>query len=183
MKIALIGYRATGKTTVGRTLSDILKVPYWDTDFMIQRNMGMTIKEMVEEKGWDYFRSKEKEVIRFLTQKGDCVIATGGGIVLDQENMDLLKRTSLFIWLHAPAKDIVERLRKDVDNAAARPPFSGADLEQETADTLQRRIPLYRHAADFTVETVGKSPIQIAEEIYQYLLKSGNLDKIKKIES
>jgi shikimate kinase len=182
MKIALIGYRATGKTTVGGTLSDILKIPYWDTDFMIQRNMGMSITEMVKEKGWDYFRAKEKEVIRFLAQKGDCVIATGGGMVLDQENVDLLKQTSLFIWLHSPAKDIVERLRNDVGNAAARPPFSGASLEQETADTLEQRIPLYQRAADYTVETAGKRPIQITEEIYQYLLKSGNLDKIEKIE-
>ncbi|HON58355.1 MAG TPA: shikimate kinase [Smithella sp.] len=180
MKIVLIGYRATGKTTAGRILSDILKVPYWDTDFMIQRNMGMSIKDMVETKGWEYFRAKEKEVIRFLAKKGDCVIAGGGGMVLDRENVDLLKQTGLFIWLNSPAKDIVERLKNDVGNAAARPPFSGADLEQETAEMLQQRVPLYQRVADYTVDTAGKSAIQIVEEIYQYLLKSGNLDKIEK---
>ena len=63
MKVVLIGYRATGKSTVGRILADKLKINFWDTDAMVEKNMEMPIKEIVALHGWDYFRAKEKEII------------------------------------------------------------------------------------------------------------------------
>jgi len=146
---------------------------------MIQKNMGMTVGEIVRDKGWDDFREKEKQVVKFLSKKGDCVIATGGGFVIDDENVDLLRRTSLLIWLNSPLQDIVERLKNDPKSVTLRPPLTGNNLEQEIADTLQARIPLYQRAADHTVNTAGKSAVQIADEIYQCLLKPGFFDKIK----
>jgi shikimate kinase len=187
MNVVLIGYRATGKSTVGRILSAKLKIAFWDTDAIVEKNMGMPIKEIVALHGWDFFRAKERETIEYLTQKEDGIIATGGGVVLFRENVkllkqnvDLLKQTGVIIWLNAPLQDIIDRLKKDAQNGAIRPQFTSGNIIQETIDIMRKRIPLYESAADHTVDTAGKSAELVAEEIYQYLRKSGNLDKINK---
>lgn len=190
MKIILIGYRATGKSTVGRILADKLKIAFWDTDAMVEKTLGMPIKEIVAIHGWDFFRAKEKETIRFLTQKEDCVIATGGGVVLFRENIDLLKenvgilkQSGVIIWLNAPLQDVIERLKEDAQKEATRPQFTPGNIVQETIDTMRKRFPLYESVADYTVDTLDKTPHRICEEIYDYLLKSGILDKINKSEN
>ena len=91
MKVVLIGYRATGKSTVGRILSAKLKIAFWDTDLMVEKSMAMPVKEIVALHGWDFFRAKEKETIKYLTQKEAWVIATGGGVVLDQRKCGFVK--------------------------------------------------------------------------------------------
>jgi shikimate kinase len=90
-----------------------------------------------------------------------------------------LKQTGLIIWLNAPEHDIIDRLKRDACNKAIRPQFTSGNIDQETADMMKLRLPLYETAADYIVDTLGKSATQVAEKIYQYLRKSGNLDKIK----
>ncbi|MBE3116131.1 shikimate kinase [Candidatus Bathyarchaeota archaeon] len=180
MKVILIGYRATGKSTVGKLVSAKLKIPFIDTDLIVENNMVMTIKEIVALHGWDFFRTKEKEAVLTLAQVGACVIATGGGVVLAKENMVLLKQAGVIVWLNAPLHDIISRLSKDAQGAAIRPQFTDWNIVQETIDTMKQRIPLYEKAADHTVDTADKSAADVATEIYQYLLKSGNLAKIDK---
>lgn len=185
MKIVLIGYRATGKSTVGRILAEKMKIPFWDTDMMVEKILGMPIKEIVALHGWDFFRAKERETIELLTKKEDCVIATGGGVVLFRENVDLLKQnvdilkqSSVIIWLNAPLEDIIERLKRDAQKDATRPQFTPGNIVQETIDTMRERFPLYESAADHIVDTLDKDAPQVAREIYQYLRKKGNLDRI-----
>ncbi|MDI6741734.1 MAG: shikimate kinase [Smithella sp.] len=185
MRVVLIGYRATGKSTVGRILARMLQVPFWDTDKMVEKNVGMPIKEIVALHGWEYFRAKERETIKFLMTKEGCVIATGGGVVLFRENVDLLKnnvdllkQSSVVVWLNAPLQDIIERLKSDAQRDAMRPQFTSGDIVQETIDTMRQRLPLYESAADHTVDTLDKDPQQVAEAIYQYLRKTEKLDKI-----
>lgn len=178
MKVILIGYRATGKSTVGKLLSAKLKIPFIDTDLIVENSMAMTITEIVALQGWDFFRTKEKEAVLTLAQVGACVIATGGGVVLAKENMVLLKQAGVIVWLNAPLHDIINRLSKDAQGAAIRPQFTDWNIVQETIDTMKQRIPLYEKAADHTVDTADKSAADVATEIYKYLLKSGNLAKI-----
>ena len=187
MRVVLIGYRASGKSIVGRILADKLKTAFWDTDAMVEKTLGMPIKEIVALHGWDYFREKERETIKFLTQKEGCVIATGGGVVLFRENIDLLKqnvallkKSCVIVWLNAPLEDIIDRLKHDARSEATRPQFTIGNIVQETIDTMRQRLPLYESAADYTVDTLHKNPEQVAEEIYQYLLKSKNFDNIVK---
>ncbi len=187
MKVVLIGYRATGKSTVGRLLAAQLKIPFWDTDAMVEKLIGMPIKEIVALHGWDYFREKEKETIKFLMQKEDCVIATGGGVVLFRENIDLLKQnvdllkqSGVMIWLNAPLEDIIERLKKDAQKGGTRPQFTTGNIVQETIDIMRQRLPLYEKAADYTIDTLNKNVEKVVEEIYQYLLKTKNLANINK---
>jgi shikimate kinase len=180
MKVILIGYRASGKSTTGMLLSLKLKIPFVDTDLLIEENSGMPVKEIVAQKGWDYFRSREKETIMKLQEKGASVIATGGGVVESGENVILLKQMGIVVWLNASLQDITDRLQEDAQTEAKRPQFTSGALIQETVDVLKRRMPLYEKAADFVIETKGKSIQQVADEIYQYLLETGRIAKINK---
>lgn len=169
MKVILVGYRATGKTTSGKLLAMLLKVPFYDTDAVVEKMTGSSVKKIIARHGWEYFRKKETQAIKLLSAKADCVIATGGGAVLDAENVKLIKQTGVVVWLNAPVKDMVDRLNEDARKNAARPQFTADDLEKETADIFAERLPVYKKTADFAVATAGKSAARVAEEIAAYL--------------
>ncbi len=180
MKVILVGYRACGKSTVGKLLAAKLKIPFRDSDLLVEESLGLSIKEIVAGYGWDYFRTREKEAIQQTALKGACVLATGGGAVLSEENVDLLKKMGVVIWLAAPLTDIIERLEADAEVQGTRPQFTADSLVEETTAVLQQRISLYEKAADYSQDTAGKSAPQVAENIYQHLLESGILAKINK---
>lgn len=171
MKIILIGYRATGKSTVGKLLADILKVPFYDTDQVIEEKLDLMVRDIIGKRGWDYFRQCETEALHFLKEKKNCIIATGGGIILKKENLDLLKEMGKVIWLNASLHDIVERLKADAKSEKIRPKFTNDSLVQETTSMLKERIPIYRKAADCKVDTAGKTATQVANEIYKLIKK------------
>jgi len=177
MKVIFIGYRAAGKTTVGKLLAVLLKVPFYDSDSVVEEIVDAPVKNIIAHHGWEFFREKETEAIQLLSGKDDCVIATGGGVILSAENVKLLKKIGVIVWLNAPIKDIINRLNEDAQNDAMRPQFTTDDLAQETVDIFTERLPLYKKAADFITDTAGKSAPQIAETIYHYLLESGMLEK------
>jgi shikimate kinase len=169
MKLVLIGYRCTGKTSVGKRLAERLGTPFYDTDGLIQSAAGKTIKELVDAEGWDAFRTRERAVIEKLPLSAGAVIAAGGGAIMDAENRKALKEKALCVWLTADVKTICERMRKDGVSNAQRPPLSGDGLEQETAKILEARRPLYQEMADCTIDTSGKEIDVIADEILNAL--------------
>jgi shikimate kinase len=171
MKIILIGYRCTGKTSVGKKLSERFQIPFYDTDELIQRHTGKTIKEIVEETGWDFFRKEEKAVIRGLPSLADTVIAAGGGAVMDAKNRKSLGRNGIFIWLTADVRTILERMKNDTAGGQQRPPLSNDGMEMETSKILEKRVPIYRQLADFTIDTSGKEIDAIAEEVCNFLVR------------
>jgi len=181
MKIILIGYRASGKSTVGAILSKKLKIPFVDSDQIIVEETGMPIKEFVARHGWEAFRAKETGVIASICSMNPCVVATGGGALLATGNRELLKKSGTLIYLKTPFCDIVERLRKDAHNEQTRPQFTGESLEEETVAVLKERIPVYESIADFTVDTDGKNVKTISDDIYQHLLNTGIVSEIKKL--
>ena len=99
MNIVLIGYRGTGKTAVGKALSRQLGWPFHDADIFLEKKMGRTISEMVAKNGWTFFRAREKETIRELSALQQSVIATGGGAVMDKDNVDCLANNGFFVLL------------------------------------------------------------------------------------
>ncbi|MDO9528033.1 MAG: shikimate kinase [Syntrophales bacterium] len=165
MNIILIGYRGTGKSTVGRKLADTLNIPFYDTDELIQKRTGRVIKEIVEEGGWGSFREEEKKIIRGLSSVRESVIATGGGAVMDEENLNVLRKKGVFIWLTADVRTIIERMEKDKISDEQRPSLSKDDLYKETANMLEMRMPVYRQLADFTVDTSEKDIDVVADEV------------------
>jgi shikimate kinase len=165
MKIVLIGYRCTGKTAVGKRIAERLGLPFYDTDELIQGQSGKTVREIVDEGGWDAFRAAEKAIVKQLPFLGDVVIAAGGGAVMDAENKEILRRTGICIWLIADERTIVERMQNDQASAAQRPPLSDDGLERETAEILEARRPIYQEVADCIVDTTGKGIDAVVDEV------------------
>ena len=172
MKLILIGYRCTGKTSVGKEVAARLGIPFYDTDELIQRDVGKTVKEIVDEKGWDAFRAAEKEIIRKLPSLGDAVIALGGGAVMEADNREVLHGSNGFcVWLTADLQTIVERMKNDRASTAQRPPLSDEGLERETAKILEIRRPVYQELADCIVDTTGKGIDAIVDEVCAVLAR------------
>jgi shikimate kinase len=165
MNIVLIGYRGTGKSAVGRLLADRLNLAFYDADELVENRGGQSIQEMVAAKGWEFFREREKDVIRELSGIDEAVIATGGGAVLDPENVRLLKQKGRLIWLDADAQTVIARMQADTNNEQRRPSLTGSEPADETFAVMAARAPFYREAADLCVDTSGKSLDEIVDEI------------------
>jgi shikimate kinase len=172
MHVILIGYRGTGKSAVGKRLAEKLKMPFYDTDELIERGVARSIREMVAEEGWPYFRKREGEIIRELAVLREGVVATGGGAVLDQGNCGILKEQGLLIWLTADVMTMVERIRDDVTSEGRRPSLLH-DTLRETEDALRQRLPIYRGLADLSIDTTGKSIDEIVETACRFLYETG----------
>ncbi|MBA4396463.1 MAG: shikimate kinase [Syntrophus sp. (in: bacteria)] len=166
MNIVLIGYRGTGKTAVGRLLADRLCLAFYDADELVEQRGGQTIREMVAAKGWEFFREREQDCIRELSGIDGAVIATGGGAVLDPENVRLLKRKGRLIWLVADVQTVIVRMQEDANNQQRRPSLTGSAPADETETVMAARAPFYREAADLRIDTSGKSLDEIVDVIY-----------------
>ncbi|PKN61732.1 MAG: shikimate kinase [Deltaproteobacteria bacterium HGW-Deltaproteobacteria-15] len=172
MNVILIGYRASGKTSVGRRVAELLGYPFHDTDEIVMKAAGKTIRDIVDEGGWPLFREMEKGAIASISGKDGCVVALGGGAVLDEENIKQVNENSLFIWLKADAETVVNRMRKDGNNGAQRPPLTGGGTWKEVAELLRSREEVYRKNANFIVDTAGRSIEESCKEIVRRLRKS-----------
>lgn len=170
MKIFLIGYRCTGKTTVGKAVAQRLGVQLYDLDDLISQRQGMSIQEMVSCFGWQHFRAIEREMLLELAQKDEnAVISCGGGAVL-HDVWDEIKKNAKVIWLTASVKTIVERMAADEKTAQYRPALSSCKtLEEEVKEVLSQRLPLYEKAASFVVSTENSSIDGIVEEVLRVL--------------
>lgn len=169
MNITLIGYRGTGKTSVGRALAKKLGRTFYDTDVYIEEKAGISISGMVARKGWSFFRTMEKEVVAELSAFNHCVIAAGGGAVLDPENVAHMKKSGPVVLLEAAAEVIFERMKGDERTEEQRPSLTGRDPYEEIEEVLEQRRPFYREAMDFSVETTSKTIEQVLQEIVDKL--------------
>jgi shikimate kinase len=169
VNIVLIGYRCTGKTSVGLALANRLRRPFCDADDYIEEKANRSITDMVAKEGWDFFRTKEKEAVRDLSSSDDHIIAAGGGVVLDAENVDNLKKNGVIVLLEATTQVILERMERDKKTDQQRPGLTGKGPYEEIEEVLELRMPLYRNAMDFSVDTTSKSLEQILDEIVQKL--------------
>jgi shikimate kinase len=169
--VVLAGYRCTGKSSVGRGLAARLRRPFYDTDDLVREWTGMSVRRIVAEQGWAFFRAVEKAVIADLASVRGAVVALGGGAVLDPENVAAMKGNGRVIWLVADARTIVARMGEDPVSASQRPSLRGTDRLKETVQVLAERTPVYRAAADFTVDTTGKTVDEIAAEIDGFLAR------------
>ena len=169
MNIVLIGYRGTGKTSVGIALAKRLGWDFCDTDDYIEGKVKKPISDMVATEGWAFFRAKEKEAIREVSSRKDCVVAAGGGVILDSENVKTLKKKGIVILLEATTHTILERMRRDEKTEQQRPSLTGKDPYEEIEEVLEFRRPIYQKAMDFSVDTTSKSIDQVLDEIVEKL--------------
>ena len=167
MNIVLIGYRCSGKSLVGKTLANDLGLELVDTDQVLERRVGSTIPDYVAENGWEAFRMLEKIIIRSILNFDQRVIATGGGAVLDWDNVRNLKKAGWVVWLQASISAILDRMMKDERLGRVRPGLSGENPMAEIEQILSKRTALYERACDYAVNTDGQSPEAVAREIMQ----------------
>lgn len=169
MNLFLVGYRCTGKTTVGKTLARRLGWPFMDMDRMIVESTGTSIARMVDEHGWLFFREQERQVMEAVSAVDRQVVATGGGIVLDARNVSAMKKSGKVVWLAASEKTIEERMLADDATAGNRPPLTGQGLIVEIASVLSKRRPFYDMAADIAIDTDQEKIAAICDRIQEAL--------------
>ncbi|MBI4583310.1 MAG: shikimate kinase [Planctomycetes bacterium] len=170
----LIGYRATGKSTVGLLLAERLSWRFADTDALIEEALGITIAQCFAQRGESFFRERESESLEKVVQRiasGDkLVVATGGGIILKPENVALMRGAGKVVWLQASPRTIRERLEKDPKTFTTRPGLTEASPVREVEKVLSRRERIYRQSADLELRTDdGRPPEAQVEEIIRWL--------------
>lgn len=163
--IILTGYRATGKSAVGRLLAQRLGRTFLDTDQLIEERQGCTIKELVAARGWPYFREVENKLLDELAGGTGLVIATGGGAILHRQAWAALRASGLVVWLTADRETICRRLVDDVITEGQRPSLTGQGIGKEVAEVLAEREPLYREGSDLAIDTACRSPEEVARKI------------------
>jgi shikimate kinase len=165
----LIGYRCTGKSSVGRLLAATLGRSFIDTDSLVVSENGMSIREIVDSRGWEVFRRLEHTALQQVCTMDRRVVATGGGIVLDTDNVELMKKSGRIIWLRASSETIKTRMVQDQDSMDFRPALTSTDSISEIEETLAKRAPLYQDAMDFSVDTDSVRLDAIADFIIENL--------------
>ncbi len=170
-KIILIGFRCTGKTTIGKELAKKLNWNFIDLDEKIQKREGKSIKEIVKEKGWDYFREIEKKEMKNFKNLKNVIIALGGGSVIHQEEMKNLSDKSLVVWLYSSPEIILKRIKEDKKTDFQRPPLKNTNLEEEIETVLKERNPLYEKFSQLKIDTDKKSIKEITEIIIKEFLR------------
>lgn len=168
MVVTLIGYRATGKTTVAPALAARLGWTFVDADQEIERVAGQSIKEIFAAEGEPGFRARERAELDRLLQSSRLVLSAGGGAVLNPETRAQMRQSGPVVWLQASVDTIVARMQGDAATASRRPALTDAtDPRVEVARLLAVREPLYAGTATIVVPTEGRTVADIVETILE----------------
>jgi shikimate kinase len=168
MNLVLIGYRGSGKTTVGRLMAADHEAGFIDTDELIVHQAGQSIAEVFADEGELGFRKREAEAIRLATAGKERVISVGGGAVESAANRKALRGYGTVVWLEAPAEVLWRRIREDANSVKQRPDLAGGGLD-EVREVLARRAPLYAETAHCVVRVADRTPRQVVADIEQWL--------------
>jgi shikimate kinase len=169
MNIVLIGYRCSGKTAIGKVLAENLGMVFIDMDAWIEEDAQESIEVIISTKGWNHFRKVEKGLIEMISNRDNQVIATGGGVVVNQENVQNLKREGWLVWLDAEPDVLKERMQKEQRSGNIRPSLTGTDPLEEIEEVMNTRRPMYKAAGDFQLNTTGLSIPEVAALIVKKL--------------
>jgi len=162
--IVLTGFMGTGKTEVGKILSERLSFKLIDSDNVIEQEQKMSITDIFRQQGEAVFRDIESDVIKRLSEMDSAVISTGGGVVLRQDNIKNLRKKGIIVCLTATAETILKRVQDNND----RPLLQVENPLQKINELLLVREPYYRNT-DISIDTEGKGPEDIAREILKKL--------------
>ena len=172
--IALVAMPGAGKSTVGKALARHLGLPFFDSDQVIEKRLGTSIRTFFEQQGEAAFRDLEQEVLADLSQGPARVLATGGGSVLRQPNREALKSHFTVVYLRSTPEELFRRLRHD----RHRPLLQVDDPLRKLRDLYRERDPLYRQTAHFIIETGRPSVQTLVNMILMQLELAGRLDPL-----
>lgn len=163
--VYLVGPMGVGKTTIGKILADELKLRFVDTDREIEFLTGADIPWIFDVEGEQGFRLRESRVLSALSEGSNQILATGGGIVLDPSNRELIKKTGRCVYLTADLAQLVARVGKD----KKRPLLQQGNPRTVLENVLKIRDPLYRDVATWVIQTDSRPPRQVAGEIVRLI--------------
>ncbi|MEJ5172260.1 MAG: shikimate kinase [Hydrogenothermaceae bacterium] len=160
--VYLVGFMGSGKSTVGKLISQELGYRFVDIDKEVENQEGITIREIFEKFGEQYFRNLEKEKLKEFIDKYGYVVSTGGGLGADKQMMELMKSSGVVIWIDASLEEILNRCQNDTDRPLLKLPY------EKVRELYERRREIYK-LSDIHIHTDGKTPLQIFEEIQRKL--------------
>ena len=163
--IVLIGFMGAGKSAVGRELSRRTGWPRHDTDEMIRAQFGISIPDIFARHGEPAFRAAETALLETLERGLAGIVVTGGGIILREENVRLLRGMGRIIWLDADEAILWQRASRH----STRPLLQTPDPQARFAELLRARLPLYHTAADHRINTSSSSIATVTDEIIALL--------------
>ena len=161
MNIFIVGPMGSGKSTVGKIISDELFLDFYDTDEEIEERTGASIDWIFDLEGEDGFRKRESEMLEEMVQKNSIVLSTGGGIILASSNRELLSSRGTVFYLSTPISVQIDRTSKDKD----RPLLKNGDPGKILKKLDSQRKELYKSVSDHVVETENKTSQEVAAEI------------------
>jgi shikimate kinase len=161
--IFLTGFMGAGKTSVGKQLAERLDIPVVDTDQLIEQKIGKSINEIFAKEGESAFRKYERELLKTLPLK-NIVITTGGGMVIQKENRDWMKKHGIVIYLHCEPEEILRRLASD----KTRPLLKQHNKQEQIKRLWMERLPYYQEA-HFMIHTTNKTIAEIVDDIVTML--------------
>ena len=158
--IVLVGFMGSGKSTVAKLLAKTLDIDYVNTDSIIEAQEGISVNEIFNRHGEAYFRKRERAVIIDVSERNSSVIDTGGGVVINSENVEDLKRTGLVFCLNASPEEIYRRTK-----AHAHRPLLNVDDPIAEIDRLLKERRVFYDKAEYQIDTDGKSAEEIVRKI------------------
>lgn len=156
-KVYLIGFMGSGKSAVGRRLSYLLKMPYYDMDKEIEKSEKKSISEIFEQEGEAYFRTIETEFLKNFRNES-CIISTGGGVTMNDENIRIMRKTGLVLYLDATFNDIWIRVKNTKNR-----PLVQSNTKEELEQLYMRRRKSYKKAAHITILSENRPLRQVTE--------------------
>ncbi|NIO12072.1 MAG: helix-turn-helix domain-containing protein [Deltaproteobacteria bacterium] len=169
LHVALVGMRGAGKTTVGRHLARVLRMPFYELDEFIEIEAGLSLNEVFRLEGESYYRTLEGQVLQRTLRNAPGIIAAGGGLVMNPTNLLRLKLHSFVVWLRASPETLIERVRATNDERALR---NQRNIGKQLKTILAQRTPYYSQA-DFVINTTNKTVEAVGRAIVQALGKPG----------
>jgi shikimate kinase len=163
MKIVLLGYRAVGKSTLGKLVAGRLDWPYRDIDRGIEEVIGQSITDYYQVHGEDPYRAIESQVVETMCRQDRCVIAFGAGSVMRPVNRRHARHDSLVFYLEASPELLWERVQNDPASASTRPALGSGGFS-EVVEVLEQRAPVYRECADVVLDATA-SPDDLADQV------------------
>ncbi|HUP96523.1 MAG TPA: shikimate kinase [Usitatibacter sp.] len=159
--VYLVGMMGAGKTTLGKALSHRLNARFVDTDRVLVERTGVPVATIFEIEGEEGFRRRESAVLVEMAQDTHCVVATGGGAILAEENRRVMRASGTVVYLRARLEHLWERTRHDTTRPLLRTPDPRATL----ASLLEKRDPLYQEAAHIVVDTGAQSAATLVARV------------------
>jgi len=157
---------ATGKSSVGMRLAELMQYEFFDMDTVIEAETGMTIPEIFAAQGETVFRSLESDLVNRIAGRSGCVVATGGGVIANPRNLEILKKSGTLITLTANPQTILSRVGSGED----RPMLAGDNKEKRIETLMKARAHAYAQA-DITVDTSSITVDEVAQHIFDSLKK------------